>query len=288
MQAERPIDASTRRSSALPPGSRDYAPMQGVPDELIGPDGASARALGRASSKRSQVSAAERRRAPLRRRRRAASTTWASPIACMARRKERTWPLSRLPLLLAESRMARHRRWRRPARRASRPHSARRLWRRPPRSRSGALPPAAVAGSPEFIRAMCGVKPPGGRWLRFYAADIGRGPDGHWWVLGDRAQAPSGAGYALENRLVLSRAFPQPVSRHEGRAARAILPRFPRQPRRRRDAPRSAHLPADAGPVQRDLFRTGQSRALSRLPARRGRRSRHERGQAACAHHRRV
>ena len=43
--------------------------------------------------------------------------------------------------------------------------------------------------------------------LNLYAADIGRGPDGRWWVLGDRAQAPSGAGYALENRLVLSRAF---------------------------------------------------------------------------------
>ncbi|MGE4173681.1 MAG: circularly permuted type 2 ATP-grasp protein, partial [Methylocystis sp.] len=50
--------------------------------------------------------------------------------------------------------------------------------------------------------------PPGGRWLRFYAADLGRGPDGEWRVLGDRAQAPSGAGFAQENRLVLSRALP--------------------------------------------------------------------------------
>ena len=52
------------------------------------------------------------------------------------------------------------------------------------------------------------MKPPGGRHLHLYAADLGRGPDGRWWVLGDRTQAPSGAGYALENRLVLSRAFP--------------------------------------------------------------------------------
>src|ERR1700738_3115794 len=50
--------------------------------------------------------------------------------------------------------------------------------------------------------------PPAGRYLPLSAADVGRGPDGRWWVLGDRAQAPSGAGYALENRLVLSRAFP--------------------------------------------------------------------------------
>ena len=52
-----------------------------------------------------------------------------------------------------------------------------------------------------------GIKPPGGRYLSLYAADVGRGPDGRWWVLSDRTQAPSGAGYALENRLVLSRAF---------------------------------------------------------------------------------
>jgi len=71
----------------------------------------------------------------------------------------------------------------------------------------GAIPAAAIAGSTEYLRAVCGVKPPGGRYLNLYAADVGRGPDGRWWVLGDRTQAPSGAGYALENRLVLSRAF---------------------------------------------------------------------------------
>lgn len=60
---------------------------------------------------------------------------------------------------------------------------------------------------PEYLRPVCGVAPPGGRYLSIYAADVGRGPDGRWWVLGDRTQAPSGAGYALENRLVLSRAF---------------------------------------------------------------------------------
>ncbi len=72
----------------------------------------------------------------------------------------------------------------------------------------GAIPAAALTGSPDFIRAMRGVRPPGGRYLQLYAADLGRGPDGRWWVLGDRTQAPSGAGYELENRLVLSRAYP--------------------------------------------------------------------------------
>lgn len=72
----------------------------------------------------------------------------------------------------------------------------------------GLLPAAAVAGSPEFLRPLHGVSPPGGRWLKLYAADIGRGPDGRWRVLADRTQSPSGPGYALENRLVLTRAFP--------------------------------------------------------------------------------
>ena len=72
----------------------------------------------------------------------------------------------------------------------------------------GHLPAAAVTGSPDFLRPLHGVKPAGGRYLNLYAADIGRGPDGRWWVLGDRTQAPSGVGYALENRLALSRAFP--------------------------------------------------------------------------------
>jgi uncharacterized circularly permuted ATP-grasp superfamily protein len=72
----------------------------------------------------------------------------------------------------------------------------------------GLLPAAVVAGSPEFMRPLVGVTPPGGRILKLYAADVTRGPDGRWRVLADRTQSPSGPGYALENRLVLTRAFP--------------------------------------------------------------------------------
>jgi uncharacterized circularly permuted ATP-grasp superfamily protein/uncharacterized alpha-E superfamily protein len=74
--------------------------------------------------------------------------------------------------------------------------------------RDGRLPAAVVAGNPEFLRPLVGVKPAGGAHLRVYSVDVGRSPDGRWWVLGDRTQAPSGAGYALENRLALSRAMP--------------------------------------------------------------------------------
>jgi uncharacterized circularly permuted ATP-grasp superfamily protein/uncharacterized alpha-E superfamily protein len=75
-------------------------------------------------------------------------------------------------------------------------------------TREGRLPAALIAGNPEYLRPLVGVAPPGGSHLRFYAVDVGRGADGRWWVLSDRAQAPSGAGYAIENRLALSRAIP--------------------------------------------------------------------------------
>lgn len=74
--------------------------------------------------------------------------------------------------------------------------------------RDGALPAAVIAGNPDFQRAVAGSTPLGGEHLVIYAADLGRGPDGRWWVLKDRAQAPSGMGYALENRLAISAALP--------------------------------------------------------------------------------
>ncbi|MBD3764456.1 MAG: circularly permuted type 2 ATP-grasp protein [Rhodobacterales bacterium] len=71
----------------------------------------------------------------------------------------------------------------------------------------GHLPPALVAENPEWLRPMVGVAPRGGHYLHFLAFEIGRGPDGTWWVLGDRTQAPSGAGFALENRVATTRVF---------------------------------------------------------------------------------
>lgn len=73
---------------------------------------------------------------------------------------------------------------------------------------SGDLPAAVVASSPDFLHPLSQVEPRAGKHLFLYAADLGRGPDGRWWVIGDRTQAPSGTGYALANRLVMSRAFP--------------------------------------------------------------------------------
>ncbi len=120
---------------------------------------------------------------------------------------ERIWPLSPMPLILAEKE------WAEIAagveQRASLLEAVLGdLYGEGRLISEGHLPAAAVTGSDDFVRALRGVKLPGGRPMHLYAADLGRGPDGRWWVLGDRTQAPSGAGYALENRMVLSRAFP--------------------------------------------------------------------------------
>jgi len=74
--------------------------------------------------------------------------------------------------------------------------------------RDGLLPGVFAASSPEFLRPLAGVRPPGGAFLRIYAAEIGRGADGRWQVLRDRTQAPSGRGYALENRLAMRHSIP--------------------------------------------------------------------------------
>ncbi len=71
--------------------------------------------------------------------------------------------------------------------------------------REGLLPPALVFGNPSFLRACHGIAPPEDTHIHFHAVDLARSPDGQWWALADRTQAPSGAGYALENRIVLSR-----------------------------------------------------------------------------------
>ncbi|MCK6393218.1 circularly permuted type 2 ATP-grasp protein [Zoogloea sp.] len=72
----------------------------------------------------------------------------------------------------------------------------------------GLLPPELVHGHRGFLWPCKGIQPIGDTYLHLYAADLARSPDGQWWVIADRTQSPSGAGYALENRLLVSRAFP--------------------------------------------------------------------------------
>ena len=75
--------------------------------------------------------------------------------------------------------------------------------------KTGMLPAALVQGHPGYLHAMQGVAPVGGQHLALAAFDLARGPDGCWWMLSQRTEAPSGLGYLLENRLLISRQFPQ-------------------------------------------------------------------------------
>ena len=71
--------------------------------------------------------------------------------------------------------------------------------------RHGLLPPALLFANPAFLRPCHGITVPGDLRLHLHGVDLARSPDGQWLVLADRTQAPSGAGYALENRIVISR-----------------------------------------------------------------------------------
>lgn len=73
----------------------------------------------------------------------------------------------------------------------------------------GLLPSALVHAHPGYLRGMQGVQPAGGTYLHIAAFDIAHGPDGHWSVVSQRTQAPSGLGYLLENRLTISLLFPE-------------------------------------------------------------------------------
>ncbi len=75
--------------------------------------------------------------------------------------------------------------------------------------RDGLLPAQLVQGHPGYLRPLLGHRPAGNVWLNIAAFDLARGPDGDWRVVNQRVQAPSGLGYLLENRLLISRLFPQ-------------------------------------------------------------------------------
>ena len=189
-----------------PPLFAGYETLAGVPDEVFGPDGAvrpvwraflahlgglDAAALQHRFARGAQYL---RDQGVFLRQYGAAGST------------ERAWPLSPLPVLIAEGE------WQALAeglrQRADLLEGVLADLYGPGRLvAEGHLPASLVAGNPEWLRPMVGVRPRSGHHLHFVAFEIGRGPDGRWWVLGDRTQAPSGAGFALENRVAVTRAF---------------------------------------------------------------------------------
>src|SRR6516165_1592754 len=195
-------DRAVERINALTTG---YKPLPNIPDEFIGADGNPRPHWMRFLKSLTELGPDDisRRFATADRHIREAGVSYRA----YGDTSERAWPLSHVPLLIEAEE------WREIAEGVAQRvrlleaivadiYGEGRL------ITSGALPATAVTGSPDFLHPLHGIRSPGGKFLHFYAADIGRGPDGRWWVLGDRTQAPSGAGYTLANRLVLSRAFP--------------------------------------------------------------------------------
>ncbi len=75
--------------------------------------------------------------------------------------------------------------------------------------KNGLLPMELVFNHTGYLRQCHGIKLPGKHSLIVYSADIARSPDGRIWILNDRTQAPSGSGYALENRMAMARTLPE-------------------------------------------------------------------------------
>ncbi|RFU48991.1 circularly permuted type 2 ATP-grasp protein [Paraburkholderia sp. DHOC27] len=113
----------------------------------------------------------------------------------------------------------------------------------------GQLPPALVFGHPGYLRPVKGFVPPGGQYLQVVAVDLARAPNGGWTVMSHRTEAPSGLGYALENRLIVSSQFAEPFrALHVSRLAPtysqliATLVQSARAAMREDEADRSPHI----------------------------------------------
>jgi uncharacterized circularly permuted ATP-grasp superfamily protein/uncharacterized alpha-E superfamily protein len=75
--------------------------------------------------------------------------------------------------------------------------------------RDGLLPMDLVYNHAGFLRQCSGIKVNGKHSLILYSADMARSPDGKIWIVNERTQAPSGSGYALENRIAMTRILPE-------------------------------------------------------------------------------
>ena len=199
-----PGSASNAKARRLVEMTAAYRPLEGVPDEFIGAEGRPRGHWLEFFDKMAGLGSDDiaRRFETIERNIREQGVSYRA----YGETVDRAWPLSHMPLLISKQDWA--------VIEAGVIQRAEAfegllqdLYGRGELISGGYLPAAAVTGSADFLRPMIGVGPRGGRFLSLYAADLGRGPDGQWWVLNDRTQAPSGLGYALENRLNLSRAF---------------------------------------------------------------------------------
>ena len=88
---------------------------------------------------------------------------------------------------------------------------------------NGLLPPELIYQHPDYLRPAHGITIPGAHQLFFHAVDVCRGSSGEFLALGDRTQAPSGAGYAMADRRVVSRVLPDLFRRSAPRGLGAFF-----------------------------------------------------------------
>ena len=75
--------------------------------------------------------------------------------------------------------------------------------------KEGILPMELIYNHAGFLRPCSGIRQRGKHQLVLYSADIAKSTKGKIWVVNDRTQAPSGSGYALENRTTMTRVIPE-------------------------------------------------------------------------------
>ncbi|SMX45102.1 circularly permuted type 2 ATP-grasp protein [Maliponia aquimaris] len=193
-------------AAARPSPLQDYAPPEGVADELLRPDGTLRPVwkplIDHLSARSPEQTAQDFARGDL----------YLQDAGVYYRHYTgdestmRDWPLSHIPVLIAESE------WKDLAegitQRAELLEKVMAdLYGPADLVKRGLLPPQLIARNAEWLRPIVGIKPRSGNFLHVLAFEIGRSPDGSWLVLGDRAQAPSGSGFALENRMATLRVF---------------------------------------------------------------------------------
>jgi uncharacterized circularly permuted ATP-grasp superfamily protein/uncharacterized alpha-E superfamily protein len=184
-----------------------YEPAADGHDELVGPDGAIRPHWTRVAQAYRALGSAElsRRREEIKVLLEQDGVTYNA--ASQVHRPSRSWILDPIPLVVADDE------WRRIERGMIQRaelldlilkdlYGERRLLR------SGLVPPEIILSDPQFVRSCDGIRLPGDKQLVMSGTDLARSDDGRWMVFGQRAQAPSGVAYAIENRRVLSRVFP--------------------------------------------------------------------------------
>lgn len=200
------VQGTPRSADELAAFLSEYRATPGVPDELLGADGKVRPVWEPFMARLAQISG-EEMAARMER-----GDQYLRDAGVYFRRYEaeevtaRDWPLSHMPVLIEDSE------WRNIAagltERADLLEAVvADLYGENRLVADGHLPAALVAQNAEWLRPLVGVKPASGHFLHFVAFDIGRGPQGEWWVLSDRTQAPSGAGFALENRIATARVY---------------------------------------------------------------------------------